>query len=37
MRGPVYLRFGREKSAVITTGETPFEIGKAQIFREAAT
>ncbi len=34
MWGPVYLRFGREKSAVITTGETPFEIGKAQIFRE---
>ncbi|MGC2650612.1 MAG: transketolase C-terminal domain-containing protein, partial [Candidatus Cybelea sp.] len=34
MWGPVYLRFGREKSAVITTGETPFEIGKAQILRE---
>ncbi|MBV9233429.1 MAG: transketolase family protein [Candidatus Eremiobacteraeota bacterium] len=34
MWGPAYLRFGREKSAVITTGETPFEIGKAQIFRE---
>lgn len=31
--GPTYLRFGREKSAVITTEETPFEIGKAQIFR----
>jgi transketolase len=34
MWGPVYLRFGREKSAVITTGQTPFEIGKAQTFRE---
>ena len=34
MRGPVYLRFGREKSAVFTTDETPFEIGKAQTFRE---
>jgi transketolase len=32
--GPAYLRFGREKSAVITTEGTPFEIGKAQIFRE---
>jgi len=32
--GPAYLRFGREKSAVITTDETPFEIGKAQTFRE---
>jgi transketolase len=31
--GPVYLRFGREKSAVITTEQTPFEIGKAQVFR----
>jgi len=34
MWGPVYLRFGREKSAVITTDETPFEIGKAQTVRE---
>ena len=34
MWGPVYLRFGREKSAVITTGETPFQVGKAQTFRE---
>ena len=32
--GPAYLRFGREKSAVITTDETPFEIGRAQTFRE---
>jgi transketolase len=32
--GPAYLRFGREKTAVITTEETPFEIGKAQTFRE---
>lgn len=29
MWGPVYLRFGREKSAVITTEETPFTPGKA--------
>ncbi|MBV9263643.1 MAG: transketolase family protein [Candidatus Eremiobacteraeota bacterium] len=32
--GPAYLRFGREKSPVITTDDTPFEIGKAQLFRE---
>jgi transketolase len=32
--GPTYLRFGRDKSAVITTEETPFEIGKAQTLRE---
>jgi transketolase len=32
--GPTYLRFGREKSTIVTTEETPFEIGKAQTFRE---
>jgi transketolase len=32
--GPTYLRFGREKSPVITTEQTPFAIGKAQTFRE---
>ncbi|HET8581122.1 MAG TPA: transketolase C-terminal domain-containing protein [Candidatus Paceibacterota bacterium] len=26
---PIYLRFGREKTPVFTTPETPFEIGKA--------
>lgn len=31
---PTYLRFGREKSAVFTASETPFEIGRAEIFRE---
>ena len=30
--GPVYLRFAREKSPVMTTEETPFEIGKATLF-----
>lgn len=29
---PVYIRLGREKTPVITTERTPFEIGKAQIF-----
>ncbi len=32
--GPVYLRFAREKTPITTTEETPFEIGKALIFRE---
>ena len=31
---PSYLRIAREKSPVFTTDETPFEIGKAEIFRE---
>lgn len=28
---PVYLRLSREKSPIITTDDTPFEIGKAQL------
>ena len=32
--GPTYLRFARDKSAIVTTEETPFEIGKAQTFRD---
>lgn len=31
---PTYIRLGREKSPVFTTPETPFEIGRAEIFRE---
>ncbi|KKW12453.1 MAG: hypothetical protein UY50_C0007G0022, partial [Parcubacteria group bacterium GW2011_GWA2_49_9] len=31
-REPAYLRLAREKTPVITTLETPFEIGKAQVF-----
>jgi transketolase len=33
-KGPVYLRLAREKSAVMTTPETPFELGKAQVVWE---
>lgn len=29
---PTYLRLAREKTPIITTAETPFEIGKAQVF-----
>lgn len=29
---PVYIRLAREKTPVITTNETPFEVGKAQLF-----
>ncbi len=31
--GPTYLRFGRDKSPIVTSQDTPFEIGKAQTFR----
>lgn len=34
IKGPVYLRFGREKVPVITTRRTPFKIGKAEIYRD---
>lgn len=34
IKGPAYFRVGREKSPVITTVETPFEVGKAIVFRE---
>ena len=34
MTGGAYLRSAREKTPVLTTAETPFALGKAQIFRE---
>jgi transketolase len=33
---PVYLRLARNKTAVITTDDTPFEIGKAQLYWDSA-
>lgn len=33
-KSPNYMRLSRADSPVFTTEETPFEIGKAQIFRE---
>lgn len=32
---PVYIRLAREKTPIITTEETPFEIGKAGVFFES--
>ncbi|MGV8085930.1 MAG: transketolase family protein [Candidatus Bilamarchaeum sp.] len=34
--GPVYLRSAREKAPVFTTKETPFEIGKANVYRDGS-
>ncbi len=31
-----YLRLAREKTAIVTTSQTPFELGKAQILRSGA-
>lgn len=35
MNGPVYIRLARDKTPVMTVEETPFEIGRAQIFYES--
>lgn len=35
-RGPSYLRFGRSKTAVVTTAKTPFQLGRAEIFRNGS-
>lgn len=32
IKGPVYIRFSRDKTPIITTKETPFEEGKVQLF-----
>lgn len=34
-QGPTYIRLAREKTPIITTNETPFEIGKAEILYES--
>ncbi|HEY0220793.1 MAG TPA: transketolase family protein [Candidatus Paceibacterota bacterium] len=32
LKKPVYIRLAREKTPVITTEETPFEVGKAELY-----
>jgi transketolase len=32
--GPAYFRFGREKTPIMTTEDTVFQVGKAEIFKE---
>lgn len=34
IKGPTYLRFGRNKIPIITNTKTPFKVGKAEIYRE---
>ncbi|MFH1368712.1 MAG: transketolase family protein [Elusimicrobiota bacterium] len=34
MNGPAFIRFGRESLPVITKDETPFKLGRAEVFRE---
>lgn len=33
-KGPVYIRFGREKTPIFTTEKTCFQIGKANVLKE---
>lgn len=33
---PTYVRLAREKTPIITTQDTPFEIGKAYVYRQGA-
>jgi len=33
IKGPVYFRFAREKTAVFTTSKSPFKIGRAETLR----
>lgn len=34
IKGPVYIRYAREKTPVVTTDDTPFEVGKAYVYRD---
>lgn len=36
IEGPVYIRYARSSSPVFTTHNTPFAIGKAQVFHEGS-
>lgn len=36
INGPVYIRLAREKTPQFTTDETPFEAGRAFVFREGS-
>lgn len=35
-KGPIYIRLGRADCPIITTADTPFEIGKAVVMKEGA-
>lgn len=36
LKGPVYLRFTREKTPIITSEESPFTIGKAEVLWDSS-
>src|SRR3989338_4390168 len=36
IKNPAYIRFGREKTPQFTTDQTPFKLGRAEVFREGS-
>lgn len=36
IKGPVYIRFARAATPLFTTTDTPFSVGKAQVFRDGS-
>lgn len=36
INGPVYLRYSKMKTAVVTTAETPFKVGVVQVLKEGS-
>ena len=34
IKGPVYIRYAREKTPIVSTNDTPFEVGKAYVYRD---
>lgn len=36
VKGPVYIRVGRNKTQLVTKKETPFKIGKADVYRKGS-
>ncbi|MBU1159653.1 transketolase family protein, partial [Patescibacteria group bacterium] len=37
IKGPVYLRFAREATPIMTTEDSPFKVGKANVLWDAST
>ena len=36
LKGPVYVRFAREATPVVTTARTPFKVGRAELFTKGS-
>lgn len=36
VKAPAYIRFGREKTPIFTTQDSPFKLGRAEVFRDGS-